>query len=222
MKVQKRRPLLWLILFAIAMAQVEASVVIHLRSVYYPDHPLELFPLSLLSQRDLYIELVREAATVIMILTVALLSERGFVRVFAAFVYVFGLWDIFYYIWLKLMIGWPSDWLGWDILFLIPWPWFGPWFTPVLISLLFIAWGQRVMSSAREFHFTLLTSASFLIGTALALTAFLLPAYPMLVSGAEAFRNFQPPGFPWLFYVPGLVLMAYGLWGVTRRGDIRL
>jgi len=220
--MQKRRHLLWLTLFAIAMAQLEATVVVHLRSIYYPGHPLDLFPLSLLSSRDLAIELVRESATVIMLLTVALLSERGFTRVFAAFVYVFGLWDIFYYAWLKLMIGWPTDWLGWDILFLIPWPWFGPWFTPVLISLLFITWGNRVMSSPRKYHFGLITGIAFLAGTALALAAFLLPAYPLLANGEQALRNFQPQGFHWWLYVPGLLLMAYGLWGVTRKGDIQL
>ena len=222
MKPKNRRHLLWLTLYAIAMAQVEAAVVVHLRSVYYPGHPLELFPLSLLSHRDLGIELIREAATVVMIFTVALLAERGFTRVFAAFVYVFGMWDIFYYAWLKLMIGWPADWFEWDILFLIPWPWFGPWTTPALIALLFVFWGGRVLSSPREFHFSPISGLAFLIGTALALAAFLLPAYPLLAAGEEAFRSFQPQGFYWLLYGPGLLLMAYGLWGVARKGDIRL
>jgi hypothetical protein len=197
-------------------------VVIHLRSVYYPGHPLELFPLSLLSQRDLSIELVREAATVVMILSVALLSQRGFIRVFAAFVYVFGLWDIFYYAWLKLMIGWPVGLLDWDILFLIPWPWLGPWFTPALIALLFVLWGGRVLGSPREHHLLLIPGLAFLLGTALALAAFLLPAYPLLAGGEAAFQSFTPQNFQWFLYVPGLLLMGYGLWGVSRKGDIRL
>lgn len=222
MKPKTTRSLLWLMLYAIAMAQLEAAIVIHLRSVYYPGHPLELFPLSLLSHRDLGIELMREAATVVMILTVALLAERGVTRVFAAFVYVFGLWDIFYYVWLKLMIGWPVDWFEWDILFLIPWPWFGPWLTPVLIALLFVLWGAKVLTSRREFHFSPLSGSVFLIGTSLALAAFLLPAYPLLAGGEEAFRNYHPQGFNWLLYGPGLLLMAYGLWGVARKGDIQL
>ena len=84
----KIRQLVWLSIFAIAMAQVEASVVIHLRAIYYPTNPLAIFPLSLFSHRDLAIELIRELATVVMILSIALLSERGFVRVFAGFFYV--------------------------------------------------------------------------------------------------------------------------------------
>jgi hypothetical protein len=222
MKTKNRRHLLWLTLYAIAMAQVEASVVVHLRSVYYPGHPLALFPLSLLSQRDLGIELIREAATVVMIFTVALIAERGFTRVFAAFVYIFGMWDIFYYAWLKLMIGWPVDWFEWDILFLIPWPWFGPWITPVLIALLFVFWGIKVLTSPREYHISLLSGSIFFVGTLLALAAFLLPAYPLLAGGGDAFRNYRPQGFNWLLYGPGFLLMAYGLWGIARKGDIRL
>lgn len=112
-----QRNTLWLTCFAIAMAHVEASLVVHLRSLYYPDNPLVLFPLSLLSHRDLAIELSRELATVVMIVCVSLLAEKGFARIFAAFVYVFGLWDIAYYLWLKLMIGWPVSWFEWDVLF---------------------------------------------------------------------------------------------------------
>ena len=85
--------LIWLTLFSIAMAHVEAALVVHLRTIYYADNPLAIFPLVILSQRDLTIELAREVATVVMILSVAMLAEKGFTRIFAAFVYVFGLWD---------------------------------------------------------------------------------------------------------------------------------
>lgn len=104
------------------MAHVEASLVVHLRSLYYPENPLALFPLSLLSHRDLAIELSRELATLVMIVSVSLPAVKGFTRIFAAFVYVFGLWGIAYYLWLKLMIDWPVNWFEWDALFLIPWP----------------------------------------------------------------------------------------------------
>ena len=211
--------LLWLTLYAIAMAQVEAALVVHLRSVYYADNPLTLFPLSLLSHRDLGIELIRESATVVMILTVALIAERGFSRIFAAFVYVFGMWDIFYYVWLKLMIGWPVAWLEWDILFLIPWPWFGPWATPALIALLFVGWGGWVISSSRAMRFSRRSIFAFITGTALALAAFLLPAYPLLAGGEDAFRKFTPEKFNWGLYTVGYLLMGYGLWKTAASGD---
>jgi len=95
------------------MALVEAAIVVHLRHAYYPENPLALFPLRLLSADDLALELAREFATLVMMFAVALLAARGFVHRFAAFVYVFGLWDLFYYIWLKVYLGWPySGWNG--------------------------------------------------------------------------------------------------------------
>lgn len=81
-----KRHIVWLTLFAIAMAQVEASLVVHLRTIYYPSNPQALFPLSILSHRDLGIEFIRELATVVMIGCVALLAASGFTRVFAAFI----------------------------------------------------------------------------------------------------------------------------------------
>jgi len=209
---ERGRKLFWLALFALAMAQVEASVVIHLRTIYYPARPLQIFPLSLLSHRDLLIELLRELATLVMILAVARLSAQGPVRVFAAFVYVFGLWDLFYYLWLKLQLGWPASWTEWDVLYLIPWPWFGPWLTPALIAVLFVAWGGWALSADRAFRFTRTALVLFLIGVGLALAAFLLPGARLLKGGETAFRNYQPGQFCWLLYLPGLLLMAIGLW----------
>ncbi|MGD8483227.1 MAG: hypothetical protein PVJ63_01445 [Thioalkalispiraceae bacterium] len=217
----KTRSLFWLSLFAIAMAQVEASVVVHLRSLYYPADPLQLFPLNLLSHRDLAIELGRELATVLMILSVALLTTRGFTRVFAVFVYVFGLWDIFYYVWLKIMIGWPVSWLEWDVLFLIPWPWLGPWLAPVLIALLFVLWGGKVFHSARPMSFTPRDASLFVVGCLLSLAAFLLPAMPLLSEGEIAFHGYQPGEFYWRLFIPGYCLMIINLGCVVlRRGSI--
>ena len=214
------RNLVWLSLFAIAMAQVEASLVVHLRTIYYPDNPLAIFPLSLLSPRDLAIELVRELATVVMILSVALLASRGSALRFATFVYVFGLWDLFYYVWLKIMIGWPLAWLEWDVLFLIPWPWLGPWLTPALIALLFVIWGGRAIASGKTIRFSRANTLLFVSGVTLALAAFLLPAVPLLRQGEEALRHYQPHAFMWWLYIPGYLLMAGSLWRVTR--DARL
>jgi len=204
--------------FAICMAHVEASLVIHLRSIYYPGNPQEIFPLTLMTHRDLAIEIAREVATVLMILSLALLTAKGFIRVFAAFVYVFGLWDLFYYFWLKVMIGWPVSLLEWDVLFLIPWPWLGPWISPVLIALLFIVWGGWILYSPDETRFTRRTTVMFLIGTLLALTAFLMPAIPLLLEGEEAFRGYQPGVFRWGIFIPGYILMVISLWRVASGG----
>ncbi len=211
-----KRHIVWLTLFAIAMAQVEASLVVHLRTIYYPDNPQALFPLSILSQRDLGIELIRELATVVMIACVALLAASGFTRMFAAFIYVFGLWDLFYYLWLKLMIDWPVNWFEWDVLFLIPWPWFGPWIAAALIALLFVIGGGWILLRAGNVRFNRATALAFVVGMVLALSAFLLPAVALLPGGEEAFRNFQPQTFCWRCYIPGYLMMAVSLWYVAR------
>jgi hypothetical protein len=211
---------IWLTLFSIAMAHVEAALVVHLRTIYYAENPLAIFPLALLSQRDLNIELAREIATLVMILSVSLLAEKGFTRVFAAFVYVFGLWDISYYLWLKLMIGWPQTWLEWDVLFLIPWPWFGPWITPALIALMFVVWGAWMLYQKPHARFTSVSTTLFTLGMGLTLATFLLPGAALLPGGTDAFRNFRPADFSWFLFAVGYLLMLVGLWHVsTKRVD---
>ena len=215
-----QRNVIWLSIFAIAMANVEAALVTHLRSLYYPDSPLAIFPLNLLAHRDLLIEITRELATVVMIFSVAMLTEKGPMRIFAAFVFVFGLWDIFYYAWLKVMIGWPTSWLEWDVLFLIPWPWFGPWICPALIALLFTLWGGWILLSPAEHRFTKHSMTLFLLGTLLSLIAFLIPAAVLLPGGEEAFRGYQPTDFSWRLFLAGYLLMSSALFIVAVRNKI--
>jgi hypothetical protein len=202
------------------MALVEAAIVVHLRHLYYPLDPQQLFPLALLSHADLALELARELATVAMILAVAVLAERGWARRFAAFVFVFGLWDLGYYAWLKLVLDWPRHWLEWDVLFLIPWPWFGPWLAAALIAAVFTLWGGWVLAGGHTPRPQTVDLVGFLIGTLLALAAFLAPAWPLLAVGEEAFRGWQPVTFLWVLYTPGLALMTAALWRAARHRPV--
>lgn len=205
-------------IYAAAMALLESAVVVYLRRLYYPDNPLDIFPLQFLGSYDAVVELSRELATVIMILSVALLVERSSrIRSFAAFVFVFGVWDIFYYVWLKILIGWPRSWLEWDVLFLIPIVWLGPWICPVLISLLFIAWGFWTLCSTDEISFTSRSLSLFSIGVVLGLSAFFQPAAAVLMKGGvEELNEYTPGSFWWWLFIPSLMLMACGL-GMTLR-----
>lgn len=213
-----RLKLLWLGAYALAMALVEAVVVIHLRHLYYPADPRALFPLAILSPSDLTLELARELATTVMILAAAALAERGFVRRFAAFVFVFGLWDLGYYAWLKLLLDWPKQWLEWDVLYLLPWPWLGPWISAALIALLFVLWGGwTLVANAVRGNLPAHSIVLFVTGTVLALAAFLLPAWPLLAGGSEAFRGYVPGGFPWGLHFAGVALMTAGLLRARRR-----
>ncbi|MHB8346578.1 MAG: hypothetical protein ACYDHM_05195 [Acidiferrobacterales bacterium] len=206
-----KRNVVWLAVFAIAMALLEAAVVIYLRRLYYPGDILSIFPPKMLAHIDLVLELAREAATLIMLLGVAMLAERGFVRVFAAFVYAFGLWDIFYYVWLKVFIGWPVRWGEWDILFLIPWAWLGPWIAAVLVAALFVLWGGAILSLRSTCRAPFSDGMIFVAGMLLVLTSFLQPAFGLLSRGTLALATYRPGNFWWGAYAAGLALMAVAL-----------
>src|SRR5512134_2459669 len=124
----------WIAAYAVAMAFVEAAVVVYLRALAPEQGPLEVLR-TVLPQRIVPIEVAREAATLVMLLAVAVLAGRGGWQRFLVFAIAFGVWDIFYYVWLRVFIGWPRSLLDWDVLFLIPVPWIGPVLAPILVSL---------------------------------------------------------------------------------------
>jgi len=131
-----RRKILWAFLFSAAMAYFEAAVVVYLRLIYYPagfD-----FPLVAISSGMILIELGREAATILMLVSIGLLCGRSKIERFAYLLLAFGIWDVMYYAWLEVQIGWPASLLTWDILFLIPLPWVGPVLAPILVSVAMI------------------------------------------------------------------------------------
>lgn len=129
--------------FAVSMAFLEAAVVVYLRELYYPDG--FGFPLVAMDPVLALTEFLREAATMVMLVSIGLLLERRPVAVFAVFLVSFGLWDIFYYVFLKCLLGWPGSLLTWDILFLIPVLWVGPVIAPILNTLVMIALGCLIL-----------------------------------------------------------------------------
>lgn len=125
--------LIWAAVFGAAMANIESAVVVYLRELYYPGgftFPIVNPPLNIS-----LIEIGREAATIVLLLAVAKLTFKKPLHQFCLFMYCFGVWDIFYYFWLYVFLGWPSSLLTWDILFLIPLPWIGPVLAPVIVSI---------------------------------------------------------------------------------------
>ena len=153
-----RRAIAALFLFAISFGYVEAAVVVYLRAIYDPVRarlhpersPHDLFPLITPQEladagpenpRRLLIEIGREAATMVMLGSVALAVASNLHQWIAAFAIAFGVWDICFYAFLKLMIHWPESLSTWDILFLIPLPWVGPVWAPVLVACSMIVCG---------------------------------------------------------------------------------
>jgi hypothetical protein len=128
---------LWIIAFSIAMGFLETAVVVYLRLLYYPQG--FGFPLVVLSPEVGIVEILREAATVIMLLGVGILAGTTARQRLAFFIMAFAIWDLFYYVFLKVFLNWPESLFTWDILFLIPAPWVGPVLSPVLVCFAMLA-----------------------------------------------------------------------------------
>jgi hypothetical protein len=202
----------WLtvVLFASAMAWVESAVVYYLRTHIDRIVPYQPDPLPIIGGLG-PVELVREFATLIMLFTVGVLAGRTWRARVGYMVVAFGVWDIFYYVFLRIMCGWPQSLLDWDILFLLPLPWWGPVIAPVLIALLMIVWGTL----ASQFERPPLSALSNwrmwalnFIGVVLALYVFMADAIRVSGGGVEALRNLLPEAFNWPLFLVALALMS--------------
>ncbi len=128
--------------FGIAMGYLEAVVVVYIRKILgIVPAPEQLNAEAIAQVPDWLIstEQTREAATIIMLVALALLAGRTRVQKLAVFLFAFGVWDIFYYVGLKALINWPASLTTMDCLFLIPQPWYAPVWLPIVISLGMIA-----------------------------------------------------------------------------------
>jgi hypothetical protein len=208
----RRRPS-WLIVvvFAIAMAWVEAATVYDLRVMVDRLDPYQANPLPMSGTLG-RVELVREVATLVMLLTIGMLAGRTWRTRLGYAAVGFGVWDIAYYVFLKLICGWPKSLFDWDVLFLLPLPWWGPVLAPVCIALLMIAWGTLVTqggvkSAARSVAAPFWWRVSW-IGVALALYVFMADALGTVGEGIDATRAVLPTAFNWPLFVVALALMA--------------
>jgi len=141
-----RKTILLLTFFSVAMGFMESAVVIYLRELYYPKG--FQFPLTPITPLLSIVELLREAATIIMLACIGTIAGKTPAQRFSFFVYCFAIWDICYYIFLKLFLGWPESLFTFDILFLIPVLWIGPVIAPCILSLTMIV----MMLTAVYFH----------------------------------------------------------------------
>ncbi|HET9385883.1 MAG TPA: hypothetical protein VFO67_12100 [Gemmatimonadales bacterium] len=197
-----RRPL-WVTLFAIAFAAVEAAVVVYLRALHTgATAPLGVIQVELPVQL-LTVEVAREAATIVMLCAIGALAGRYAWEGFLYFALAFGVWDIFYYLWLFVFIGWPPSLLTWDVLFLIPVPWLGPVIAPVIVSLC-LAGGALWLLSRPELRLSRRAWVLASVGSALVLVSFMIDA-------RYALLRTDPPRFRWEIFVPGVVIAVGGV-----------
>jgi len=207
------------VIFATAMAWMESATVVYLRVLVGRIDPYQADPLPV-SVGLGKTELIREAATLIMLLTIGLLAGRTWRSRLAYTLIAFGVWDIFYYVFLAIISAWPRSLLDWDVLFLIPLPWWGPVLAPVLIALLMIVGGTLVVHADRPERPIWPNRKAWVLnlgGVVLALIIFMLPALHSLASGIPSVRQALPNEFYWLPFGLALLLMAAPIVDVGRR-----
>ena len=195
------------IAFAIAMAWVEAASVFYIRTVVDRIEPYQANPLPISGMLG-DVELWREAATLVMLATLGVLAGRTWRHRVGYAALAFGTWDIFYYVFLRIMTGWPRTLLDWDILFLLPLPWWGPVLAPVTIAVVMVAWGTLTTQSHDD-----ATDAPWAwtlagVGIVLALAVFMIDAWRALPYGRDAVLQVVPTTFNWTLFWVALLLMA--------------
>jgi len=135
-------------IFSIAFAYIESAVVVYLREIFHPngfDFPLKVFSTVNFNTGLFFTEIGREAATLVLILTACSLFGDNLRRRFAYFLAIFAIWDIFFYVWLKVLLDWPASIMDWDILFLIPATWASPVLAPVIVSLTMLGFSLTIL-----------------------------------------------------------------------------
>jgi hypothetical protein len=209
----------WLTVFAVAMGFMESSVVIYLRSIYYPEG--FAFPLKLIDPHIAFTEIIREVGTILMLISVAIFTGRNRTEKLGNFIYTFAVWDIFYYIFLKIILDWPASLFTWDVLFLIPTTWVGPVLAPIILSLVMIVFSISISIASNKYpkpeitklNWTLLIVGSLIIIISFTLdySLFLFKEFSVreLFSGdmnlelIEYATRYTPRRFFWLVYIFG-------------------
>ena len=201
-----------IIIWGIAFGFVEASVVEYLRAIYYPVSAGGFhFPVKTLAELQsmgpehvhrLQIEIVREFFTLVMLATIAIAVARNRRQAWAYFMIAFGVWDIFYYVWLKIFLDWPAGLMTWDLLFLLPVPWVSPVAAPVIISLALTISGLIVLGFEDKDQPLLMTWRDWIL---IAFGGFIV-----IVSFCWDYKNIMAGGFPnpfqWKLFFIGLAL----------------
>jgi hypothetical protein len=124
-----------LAVFGIAMAHLEGVVVVYLRKALgILDTESNKVSIEKFPKHYLYIEMTREAATIVMLIIIAYLVGGSWIEKGVFFLWTFAFWDLFYYLSLFILIKWPPKLTTIDVLFLIPKPWIAPVWFPIGVS----------------------------------------------------------------------------------------
>ena len=207
--------------------------MVYLRQLYYPEG--FAFPLTSMSARIYTTEILREVATIVMLVSISAAVGRSYYERLAYFLMNFAVWDIFYYVFLKVFLGWPVTLFDWDILFLIPITWIGPVLAPVLCSLVML--GMTVLILKFEDAGILLPFSRAewggILGGSLVIFGTFIRDFTLLLSesgllaapkSAQALAAFQqlsavyiPQTFAWGWFSLGLGVIVFSVLHWSRR-----
>ena len=208
MTARRRERVRWMLVvtFAAGMAWVEAACVYYLRVMVDRVEPYQPDPLPIRGIPG-EVELVREGATLLMLAMTGMLAGRTW----------------------RARLGYAAIAFGsWDILFLLPLPWWGPVLAPLCIASLMIVWGTLVTQWQDRLPATRFTRASWGVswaGILLALGVFMADSIRALPGGLDTVRQVLPTAFNWPVFAAALLLMATPLghtgWrSLSTRGEV--
>jgi hypothetical protein len=232
--MRKVIPLLtWITIFSIAMGFLESAVVIYLREIMYPAG--FKFPLMPVPGNLALTEVLRELATILMLVGTAMLGGRKFSERFAWFIYAFAVWDIFYYVFLKILINWPVSLMTWDILFMIPTTWTGPVISPIIVSFTMIAFALVILNFSSNGYNTQIIRMEwgiFITGCLILFIAFIWD-YSLFILKNLSFKDlwtlhdkqilyrtalmYIPDKFNWALFTIGEIILILTIFFYSRR-----
>lgn len=214
--------ILWVFLFAVSMGFFEASVVVYLREIYYPTG--FSFPLQSIEYDIAVTEILREAFSLLMIISVAIIAGKTSLQRFGFFLIIFAVWDIVYYIVLKLILNWPESILTYDVLFLIPVTWTGPVIAPIINSAMMLVLGYLIVLAAYRRGKAVvrpLVWVLLIVGSVLVLIAYMKDFVAYMTEAftlwqvflqqnnpqvLERATSFVPNSFSWALFLTGVLM----------------
>lgn len=134
--------------------------------------------------------MLREIAALWLLAAAARLAARRGTARWAAFLVLFGAWDLVYYAALRAWMGWPQSLSDWDLLFLVPVAWYAPVYAPLVVASTML--GAGVLALVHEtrhgpFQVQRRHVAAAALGAAAILASFLAPS-PFGTGGAPGQR----------------------------------
>lgn len=217
------------------MGFMEAAVVVYIRALYYPDG--FRFPPVPIDYTVAVTEIIREAATLVILLSIGFLLGKNKAEKLAWFIFSFAVWDIFYYVFLKFLLNWPASLLTWDILFLIPVAWIGPVLAPLILSFTMIMLSCGILYYANKSEHVTISAAEWILLSVGSLTVifsftydyarFILGQYSLtqLIELSAEKKLFElsmgyiPAEFDWLIFGAGETLLLTAVVLFIRRNS---